>query len=126
MGELIPRAAYDPVPANRATRKQLAALRRREMLEQQAAQIRARAEAQEAATKEQLRLAREDFRMAGLYHLGTQATVRSTELDRLIECQSHENTHLRQIHRAIEETTAMGANTIILRYAAGDATRPGL
>jgi hypothetical protein len=122
MGELLGQDAHGFVSVNRSTRKELAAMRQHEVLAREAAQIRARAEAQETAIQEQVRLARADFRMAGVYHLGAQATTRATELDRLIECQSQEGTHLRRIHRSIEETTAIAASALILRYAAGDAT----
>jgi len=107
MSYLVPQQA-----ASRATRRELEALRQQEIVDRASREAEARA----AGEQEQMRLARAEFRIHGVYELATYATHRATGLNRIIEAESRGNPRLEAIHRSFEETAAVVTGVIIYNY----------
>jgi hypothetical protein len=110
----LERPDYKP---NRATRKQLNEIGRREAVQRAEQEAAARLLAHRLGAEEQITYAQAQFRVNGVYNLTDFASERATQLRRKNSLQSQDDPFLAAVHLSYEENAALTSQHVIRNWA---------
>jgi hypothetical protein len=116
MGDLVPRDPYDPAPASRQARRQVAHIQEQGQVRDAALVARTWGELAQVVAEEQVAYARAQQRISGGYDLADHTVSRATHLNQKVNQASRDNPGLELTLRDIEYKAALGAGMIVYDY----------